>query len=228
MLKPSQYKHIIWDWNGTLLNDAWLFVDVMNGVLENRNMNTITIEEYREIFGFPIKDYYKKLGFDLKKESFNKSGLEFIKAYKKRRYDAQLHPRVNSILSKLNAMNIQHYILSAQNQILLDDHVRYYNIREYFTEINGLNDYYAHSKVDTGIKWMKKIGLDCQEVLFIGDTDHDFEVAQALETDCLLLSHGHNCHSRLIGTGAPVIRELEDIFHIFAINLDPEDTGYID
>ena len=52
MLKPSQYKHIIWDWNGTLLDDAWLFVDIMNGVLENRNMDTITVEKYRKIFGF--------------------------------------------------------------------------------------------------------------------------------------------------------------------------------
>ena len=50
MLKPSQYKHIIWDWNGTLLDDAWLFVDIMNGVLENRNMDTITVKKYRKIF----------------------------------------------------------------------------------------------------------------------------------------------------------------------------------
>ena len=101
MLKPSEYKHIIWDWNGTLLNDAWLFVDIMNDVLINRNMNTITVEKYREIFSFPVKDYYKKLGFDLNKESFHKSGMEFIKAYKKRRYEADLYPRVNTILSKL-------------------------------------------------------------------------------------------------------------------------------
>ena len=86
MLKPSQYKHIIWDWNGTLLDDAWLFVDIMNGVLENRNMDTITVEKYRKIFGFPVEEYYKKLGFDLEKESFYESGLEFIRAYEKRRY----------------------------------------------------------------------------------------------------------------------------------------------
>ena len=70
MLRPFQYKHIIWDWNGTLLDDGWLFVDVMNAILKRRDMNTITLEKYREIFGFPVKDYYIKLGFDLEKESF--------------------------------------------------------------------------------------------------------------------------------------------------------------
>jgi len=227
MLKPSEYKHIIWDWNGTLLNDAWLFVDIMNDVLINRNMNTITVEKYREIFSFPVKDYYKKLGFDLNKESFHKSGMEFIKAYKKRRYEADLYPRVNTILSKLLTIrDIHHSILSAQHQSLLNDLTKYYNICEYFIKINGLNDYYANSKVDKGIEWMKKIGLKSKEILFIGDTDHDFEVAQALGTDCLLISHGHHCHSRLIKTGAPVIRELKNIFHIFAIDLDSSGTAH--
>ena len=81
MLTSTQYKHIIWDWNGTLLNDGWLFVDVMNSILTRRGMDTITLEKYREIFGFPVKDYYLKLGFNLKKEPFEKSGLEFIKGY---------------------------------------------------------------------------------------------------------------------------------------------------
>jgi phosphoglycolate phosphatase len=226
MLKPSLYKHIIWDWNGTLLNDTWLFVDIMNGVLENHNMDTITVEKYRNIFEFPIENYYIKLGFDLEKESFQKVGLEFIRAYEKRRYEAKLHPKVNSILSKLMSMKIHHSILSAQHQTLLDDLTKYYNIRKYFTEINGLNDYYAHSKVDKGLEWMNKTGFDSSEVLFIGDTNHDFEVAQALGTDCLLISHGHNCHSRLIQTGVPVIHELEFFFHIFSNNMDLEEAKH--
>ena len=64
-----KYQHIIWDWNGTLLNDAWLFVDIMNGVLSNRKLPLITVDDYRKLFCFPVKDYYKKLGFDLENES---------------------------------------------------------------------------------------------------------------------------------------------------------------
>ena len=59
---------------------------------------------------------------------------------------------------------------------------------------------------------MKKIEFKAKEVLFIGDTDHDFEVAQSIGTDCLLISHGHHCHARLIKTGAPIVSSLEDIF----------------
>ena len=79
--KFTQYQHIIWDWNGTLLNDGWLFVDVMNSILLNRKMKTITLEKYRQIFGFPVKEYYINLGFDLEKEPFEICGLEFINEY---------------------------------------------------------------------------------------------------------------------------------------------------
>ena len=155
MLKLAQYKQIIWDWNGTLLDDVWLFVDIMNSILENHNMDTITVQKYRKIFEFPIEGYYEKLGFNLKQESFQETGLKFIRAYEKRCYEAELHQMVNAILYKLMSMNIKHYILSAQHQTLLDDLTNYYNVRKYFTDIIGLNNYYAHSKIDKGIEWFQ-------------------------------------------------------------------------
>ena len=70
-----KYKHIIWDWNGTLLNDTWLCVEGINKSLEKRSLQTITEEIYRKVFSFPVEDYYKRLGFDFKKEPFEVPGL---------------------------------------------------------------------------------------------------------------------------------------------------------
>ena len=217
LLTSSRYKHIIWDWNGTLLNDGWLFVDVMNSILRSRGLNTITLEKYREIFGFPVKDYYLKLGFDLEKEPFEESGLEFIMGYENRRYDAQLYPQVIPLLNKLNARGISNSILSAQHQTLLDDLTQYYNIRNHFIGVIGLDNHYAHSKVENGIEWLKQINLSPKEILLIGDTDHDFEVAKVIGIDCLLLSHGHHCSRRLKKTGAKVVKNLMDISSFFNI-----------
>ena len=65
-----KFKHMIWDWNGTLVDDTLLFVDIMNGVLQNRNLDGINIQDYREVFDFPVKDYYTKLGFNFTEEPF--------------------------------------------------------------------------------------------------------------------------------------------------------------
>lgn len=220
MNNPPQYKHIIWDWNGTLLDDAWLFVEVMNKVLIRHELNTISLEKYRDIFGFPVKDYYIKLGFDFEKFPFEKSGMEFINGYEKKRYNAELYPQVISLLTELQEMGISHSILSAQHQSLLNDLTNYYKIRDQFIGIIGLDNHYAHSKIANGIKWVKQLDMNPQEIIMIGDTDHDFEVANAMGVDCILLSHGHHSTARLQNTGAKVLSNLNDLSKYFSIELN--------
>ena len=45
MIKTPQIKYVIWDWNGTLINDSWLFVELMNDELRLRHLPEITVEE---------------------------------------------------------------------------------------------------------------------------------------------------------------------------------------
>ena len=93
-MEATRYKHIIWDWNGTLLDDAKLCVDIMNVVLSRRNMPVISLRQYQELFDFPVVDYYVKLGFDFEKESFEIVGTEFIDYYEERRHEANLQKDV--------------------------------------------------------------------------------------------------------------------------------------
>ena len=211
--KPFNYKHIIWDWNGTLINDAWLFVDVMNKLLKKYDLNEININKYKNLFEFPIKNYYKKIGFDIKKNYFEKLGLEFIKEYEKRLYDATLYPLTENVLSKLSTLKIKHHILSASYQELLINQIKHYKIEKYFSHVFGLNNYFANSKIDEGKKLIKKMETNNKDILFIGDTIHDFEVASELNIDCLLISHGHNSHSRLLKTNNIVILNMEQIIN---------------
>ena len=54
----NKYDHVIWDWNGTIIDDAYLCVEVMNQVLKNRDLPLINISSYRKNFCFPVKKYY--------------------------------------------------------------------------------------------------------------------------------------------------------------------------
>ena len=54
------FDHVIWDWNGTLLDDAWLCVDVMNGMLCRRALPVLTPAKYEESFDFPVLDFYRR------------------------------------------------------------------------------------------------------------------------------------------------------------------------
>lgn len=206
-----KYKHIIWDWNGTLLNDAWLCVEVMNTVLSNRNMPLLTSERYMETFDFPVKDYYKRLGFDFQSEPFEISGTEFIVGYNRRYDEPKLHSEAIPTLDAVKNLEISQSILSAQEQNTLNELIEIHQLNSYFINILGLDNHYAHSKTENGLKWMEELHYGAHEVLFIGDTVHDYEVAEAIGADCLLIPSGHHSKTKLITSGAEVVDSLSQV-----------------
>ena len=208
-----QIKHIVWDWNGTLVNDAWLFVELMNEELKQRNLSLIDIEKYKEHFTFPVKQYYKNLGFDFKKENFKEVGYNFIQKYKKRKHEPLLFEEAKEILKTISGLGISQSIVSAQEHSLLQESVAHYQITNFFESINGIEHYYADSKIKVAEKNVHALGYINQEVMIVGDTAHDLEVANTLNIKCVLFSGGHYSKRRLKLTGGTIINNLADLMN---------------
>ena len=198
-------KHIIWDWNGTLIDDAWLFVELMNEELSVRFLPLINVSDYREKFTFPVKKYYENLGFNFQNESFKEVGYNFIQKFKKRKFDAQLFPKSLEILEFARTLMIGQSIVSAQEHRLLNKTVRYYKIDHFFDSICGIDHYYADNKIKIARSVRKNINFDDCEILMIGDSAHDSEVAHALNIKCILFSGGHYAKNRLLKYNNPII-----------------------
>lgn len=207
----SKYKCVIWDWNGTLLDDLEACLTVMNKILSKRDLPLLTAERYREIFCFPVKNYYDLLGFDYSLEPFEKISVEFISEYQKESMSSKLNKDCISAL-KLNRGNgIRQVILSASKLENLMEQVEYFGIQNYFDRLLGLSHIHATSKVDIGKKWLAESGYEKNEVILIGDTIHDFETACGIGCDCILLANGHQSRERVATLGVPVIESLVDI-----------------
>jgi len=211
MERLRKYKHIIWDWNGTLIDDVWLVVDIMNKMLKKRNLPGIDSKRYREIFDFPVMDYYAKLEFDFSNESFEDLTVEFISEYYTRFNECKLFDKVEEVLKKIRNMGISQSILSASKENILVEKVKYYGIDKYFCRIMGLENHYAESKVERGKKWIAELNLNPQDVLLIGDTAHDYIVSRNIGSDCLLIANGHHNYERLAKLGVEVINSLKEI-----------------
>jgi len=201
----NHIKHVIWDWNGTLVDDAWLFVELMNAELKKRNLTKITVRDYRSHFTFPVKKYYENLGFDFKSESFQKVGHDFINNFKQRNLEPELYKNVSHILKWLKQQKITQSILSAQENTILNKTVPHYKIDRYFTSIAGIKDIYANNKIDIAVEERNKIHLNDDEILMIGDSTHDFEVSKFLNIKCVLFSKGHYAKKRLIKNNCLII-----------------------
>ena len=80
----------------------------------------------------------------------------------------------------------------------------------YFDRLLGLGDIYAKSKVEIGLAYLKENGFDPARAVMIGDSVHDYEVAQALGVRCVLQSGGHQPPEKLREMGAPVVKGLRE------------------
>jgi phosphoglycolate phosphatase len=211
IMNNGQIRNIIWDWNGTLLNDMNICIDIMNTMLANRAIPLITADLYREVFTFPVRDYMVSIGFDFSKEPFNTPADEFVIQYDTKYKEAGLFSGVRTSLRRFRTEGYRQYILSAQEQTLLSRTVCHYELTGYFEALTGTADNYAFSKIETGRQMMKDLGLVRSETIMVGDTVHDFEVASSMGIRCLLVSHGHQSPARLRATGAPVVDSLSEI-----------------
>jgi phosphoglycolate phosphatase len=208
-----QYKHIIWDWNGTLLDDASIVADVMNIMLKKRNISAITYEYYREIFDFPIINNYIRLGFDFSTESFESVTQEFIIECEKVQGNYSLHSNAEKILKRIQNAGISQSILSAAHQESLEYFTRYFQIENYFVRLIGLDNYMAASKIENGRKWISSLPHSRNEVLLIGDTTHDYEVSREIGCDCILVASGHQKEEKLLSCKVNIYKSLDDLYN---------------
>jgi phosphoglycolate phosphatase len=207
----KNYKHIIWDWNGTLLNDLWLCVDIINSLLLKYKKPLLTLKKYHEIFDFPVKDYYERAGFDFNVLPFEVVGTEFMELYWKRWQECELHSNVIKVLSDISQNGISQSILSAADSSLLSACVSFYKVAPFFSHLNGLDHHYATGKIDLAKQFIKNVAFDKKEILLIGDTTHDFVVSNEIGVDCILFSEGHHPVNKLRTCGVPVFVKLLDL-----------------
>ncbi len=206
------YRHIIWDWNGTLFDDAWLCVRVMNGMLARRKLDPITPARYESIFDFPVMDYYRQLGFDFSTEPFERLSDEFIGGYLGGLRECRLREGALDALVAGWQRGLTQSILSAMKQQSLEELLDHFGVRHYFTDVVGLNDHHAFGKTEIGKAWIDAQELDRRLILFVGDTTHDYEVAQALGVDCVCIHSGHHSRERLAATGVRILDSLLELY----------------
>ncbi|MDY0295388.1 MAG: HAD hydrolase-like protein [Acholeplasmataceae bacterium] len=189
-------KYIFWDFNGTILDDARLCYDILTEMLKEENRPPVTFEEYLMIFTFPVEAYYD-IVYDLKKTSFKELAHRFIDRYQPRSLACPLHDGVIETIKACENLGYINVLLSASEEKNLHEQLKHYHIEHLFQSILGTTNVYATSKIAVGKRFMDENNIDPKDVIMIGDTLHDAEVAESLGIRIILFTKGHQHPSRL-------------------------------
>lgn len=207
----KNYDCVIWDWNGTLLDDLALALSVVNELLQEYGVEPLTTARYRQIFDFPVRAYYERAGLDLERHDFREISEKFCSRFEERLHLARMFPAVPFLLQSIREGGSRQFLLSGTEQQALCRMMHRYGITELFETAQGLEDNLAAGKLEAGRDLVHRCGIEADRTVLIGDTTHDAEVARELGLDCLLLTSGHHSHERLSSLGVPVFDSLETL-----------------
>ena len=188
-------KYCIWDFNGTLLDDVETGIVSVNQMLRERDLPTLdSKEDYYKVFGFPVKEYYSRLGFDFEKEPYEVIAPIWVDLYLENVKRANLFPDAVDALEAIRRMGVPQVIISATEQNMLNRQLRELRIDGFFDEALGLDNIHAGSKLELARAWRNKHD---GRAIYIGDTDHDAETAKLLGAECFLVARGHQSREYL-------------------------------
>ena len=207
----KNYDCIIWDWNGTLLDDLDLALGVVNELMRECGVEELTVDRYRQIFDFPVRDYYVRAGVDLQKHDFHEISEKFCSRFEDRLHLARMFPLVPSLLGSIRDSGSRQFLLSGTEQNALGRMMHRFEIAALFDSTQGLEDNFATGKLAAGRELVQRCGIEPHRSVIVGDTTHDAAVARELGMECLLLTSGHHSHERLSSLGLPLFDSLETL-----------------
>ncbi len=204
-------KTIIWDFNGTLVDDAPLVLALNNRVFPRYGAKPFKdMAHYLKAFRFPIREYYRDIG--VKDELFDAAAMAWSAGYKELAPSFPLRQGVLEAVAAFQRAGLNQVVISASELAFLNIQLSYYpELTGVFSAVLGLDNIYATSKTHLAIGYMAQNGLSPSEAILIGDTLHDAEVAGGTGCQCILVKGGHQSEQTLLTAGVPVLESLYEV-----------------
>jgi phosphoglycolate phosphatase-like HAD superfamily hydrolase len=202
-------NHIVWDWNGTLLDDIGLVVEATNASLATAGGGPVTMADHRRDFRRPVHHYYGAvLGRDIDSEEFVKLDRAFHEAYDAGLATCELSP---GALAALAGWSGTQSLLSMWFHDQLVPTVNRYGLTSYLGRVDGLRTTIGGGpKAPHLVAHLEALGLRGPECVLIGDSIDDAVAAASVGARCVLFSGGLTDRDRLATLGLPVVDTLAE------------------
>lgn len=207
----KEYKVIIWDFNGTLIDDVNAALESVNDMLTRRNLPLINMEQYASYVDTPIIKFYEHIFDDLYSMDFGEIAIEFNEGYEKHLPERAVMANAEDVLEYFNQKGKLQTVISATHIDKVTNRLTEFGLTGYFDKILAHNNLIAEDKTHLAVKYFAEKGIKPSEAVVIGDCVADFKMAEAIGCDCILTTQGHQSRKEFAETTALVIDSLLEL-----------------
>ena len=209
-----KYKNILWDWNGTLIDDVGVALEAVNIMLERRSLPKINIGQYYSYVDTPIIRFYEKC-FDMTKDDEGTLLPEYQRLYAELAQELPKNDTTYKTVKALQDKRFRQFIVSSCEQNILNNWLARYGITHFFEAVTGADNLYGGQTMNPSMQdILDAVNKTPSETVFVGDTAHDFDTAKALGVDTLLVTYGHQSPEENRNTGCVTADSLDEVLAI--------------
>lgn len=207
--------HVVWDWNGTLLDDLEIVIEAANVCLLEFGIEPLDEDRYRDHFTRPVRAFYDSLfGRPVTDEEWRRLNGEFHVEYMARASEAQLTVDALDALDAVGSRPAGQSLLSMSPQEWLEGIVRRKGVIERFSLVSGLSGETGGLKAEHMKEHIDALGIDPGRTVVIGDTPDDAQAARHVGAHVVLYDGGSHHLPVLQQTDAPVAHSLMEAVEI--------------
>ncbi|WP_240139454.1 HAD family hydrolase [Streptomyces sp. MUM 178J] len=207
--------HLVWDWNGTLLDDISAVIGATNAAFAEIGLEPIALEQYREMYCVPIPRFYERLTGRLPSDAeWEVMDEIFHRHYSEHRLGCGLTQGVDELLAEWRRAGRSQSLLSMYGHEELVPVVRGYGIEDHFIRVDGRTGPSGGTKalhMERHISALRGV-VDPERTVVIGDAADDALAAAHVGARAVLYTGGSHSRASLeaVGDGVPVVDSLEE------------------
>jgi phosphoglycolate phosphatase-like HAD superfamily hydrolase len=195
--------HLVWDWNGTLLDDLTLVVSSTNSAFASVGGRSVDSDEHRRQFRRPVAEFYAEiLGRAVDDEEFGRLDRIFHDAY---RLGLTTTSLAADAMAAIKAWPGSQSLLSMWFHSELVPAVDTYGLNGVFARVDGLRtEVGGDLKAGHLARHLAELEVAGDQVVLIGDSLDDAAAAASVGGVAVLYAGGFTHPSRLRASGLPV------------------------
>ncbi|MFB7589470.1 HAD family hydrolase [Streptomyces sp. NPDC056169] len=204
-------KHLVWDWNGTLLDDIGAVIGASNAAFAEIGLAPITLEQYRELYTVPVPKFYERLMGRLPTdEEWTVMDGAFHRHYWARAEGCGLTLGAAELLAARQDSGLTQSLLSLAPHAELIPLVRRHGIAERFLRMDGRVGDSTDGKSGHMVRHLEALRVPADRVVVIGDAADDAVAAAHVGAQAVLYTGGSHSRASLERVGVPVVDSLAE------------------
>jgi len=210
-------RHLVWDWNGTLLNDLEAVVAATNATFRAHGLPVVTTDRYRELATMPIPTFYERLiGRPLVEGEWEVLDALFHDHYELERVRCGLAAGAAELLAEWGAAGRSQSLLSMWHHEALIPLVQSLGLERHFVRVDGRTGPNGGHKAEHLVRHLAAMAVDPADAVVVGDSIDDAWAAQHVGARCVLHTGGFYARSTLSAAGVPVVDSLAEAVEMAA------------